>query len=104
MDDVTKQLADKDWYIGALKKDIEELTYKLRHKEGHQATNRTLVDCMNHYILANGFTLTAEIMARKCKLILKKDGDVIHETAECYNLQCAYEELTEWLVEKALGV
>jgi hypothetical protein len=76
-------------------------TYKTRG----QNTARTLVDVMNVMLTRcpmNGYAVHTTVTNKGSNLSFIKDGsELIFQVNDCPNIECCYEELFEFIIQKA---
>lgn len=92
-----------------LRSDNERLKFELdsqRRKPIGQNTARTLIDCINHFITACPIGCKILVWSEdyRWNLELSRNGAKLYEHLDAPNVQCCYEELLQWLTEKAIGI
>lgn len=90
-------------------KRIIDLEFKIRDLEQRptgQNTTRTLIDCMNHYLQScePDCKIDISMQNRRFNLSLSRNGAHVYLVDGARNMQCAYEEMTEFLILKAFGI
>lgn len=62
-----------------------------------------MIECINHYVTESPINGHIEIQIRLNKIILFliRNEKIVYQTPDCSNLQGAYENLLEWIIEKS---
>lgn len=97
-----KDIEEKERHINKLEAKIRDL----EQRPTGQNTTRTLIDCMNHYLQScePDCKIDISMQNRRFNLSLSRNGAHVYLVEGARNMQCAYEEMTEFLLLKAFGI